>query len=153
MNIAPLGFAETKEPVIGPIGNPPGRHDIENNTGNELNYSGDGKSQRSDFSHAESLLFFRRRARLPENNAFTLLTSHCFLAAWSRLGLGRPKRSDYWFFNFCNACSAAMVIGSALGSEEISGLQAEVKVVRSEIVFPPRIKAETASISLDGAIE
>jgi len=45
-----------------------------------------------------------------------------------------------------------MVIGSALGSEEMSGLQAEVKVVSCEIVLPPRINAETASISLAGAI-
>lgn len=44
-----------------------------------------------------------------------------------------------------------MVIGSALGSDDISGLQADVKVVSSPIVFLPRIKAVTASISLAGA--
>ena len=40
-----------------------------------------------------------------------------------------------------------MVIGSALGSDLISCLQAEVKVVRSGIVVPPSINALIASIS------
>ena len=43
-----------------------------------------------------------------------------------------------------------MVMGSALGSDEMSGLQAEVKVVSSPMVFLPRMKALTASISRAG---
>ena len=40
-----------------------------------------------------------------------------------------------------------MVIDSVLGSDEISGLQAEVKVVKTEIVFIPQISVFIASIS------
>ena len=74
------------------------------------------------------------------------------------LGIGAPSMVELsgapmfsqLILNFCSACSAAMVMGSALGSEEMSGLQADVKVVSSPIVRLPRMKALTASISLEG---
>ena len=53
---------------------------------------------------------------------------------------------------FCRHCSAAMVRGSRLGSEEMSGLPAVTKTVMSSTVLRPRISALTASISLTGAI-
>ncbi len=78
--------------------------------------------------------------------------SHCFLLHCPAQSSGMTALWTYCFIQFLQCLLGCDSDRLALGSEEISGLQAEVKVVSCEIVLPPRIKAETASISRAGAI-